>query len=667
MAENRITLKTVGELLGMKFIIPDYQRGYRWTKQQVNDLLNDLDEFRKKLEESRKEEQTSAKNVNKNEIDDFYCLQPLVVKECIEDKQKFLDNLPKNIDEDILKITRQAIADATKWEVIDGQQRLTTIYLILYYLKNDQQIYEDLYSISYQTKGGLETFVEAVFNNINQKESFDEFVKANKSWNNVDFYHVFQTISAIFEWFKDKDNSLQKIFAETLLHKVKFIWYESFDEDPIKVFTRLNIGKISLTNAELIKSLLLNRTNFSMSDIDHLKLRQREIANEWDVIEYTLQNDEFWLFLKEIGYNRPTRIDVIFDLICEQNKLELDKEKYKQIGSDDYRTFRYFYEYYYTKQSSIKTCWNEVKACFQTFKEWFNDLELYHYVGYLINEGVEIKDLYDLWTYNSTKASFIASLKERICLRLKEKDCYDVNKQYEVEGGPVKTKCKPLLLLHNIQTVIDQNKFLALKEEYKLPVFYKFPFHLYKRESWDVEHIDSNTTNGLENEKDQKEWLKYALLDRRIDNPELREKITSFIKNESNKPAFGDLVKEIETLKNDNEVWDDADADKNKIWNFVLLDAGTNRGYGNSIFPAKRRMIIGKDQGSRYIINDDLEIVCQEGEIAFIPPVTKNVFMKYYNVSEVNFQSWTKDDAKPYKENIKETLREFGVIDSSEN
>ena len=270
MAENRITLKTVGELLGMKFIIPDYQRGYRWTKQQVNDLLNDLDEFRKKLEESRKEEQTSAKNVNKNEIDDFYCLQPLVVKECIEDKQKFLDNLPKNIDNDILKITRQAIADATKWEVIDGQQRLTTIYLILYYLKNDQQIYEDLYSISYQTKGGLETFVEAVFNDINQKESFDEFVKANKSWNNVDFYHVFQTISAIFEWFKDKDNSLQKIFAETLLHKVKFIWYESFDEDPIKVFTRLNIGKISLTNAELVKSLLLNRTNFSMSDIDHL-------------------------------------------------------------------------------------------------------------------------------------------------------------------------------------------------------------------------------------------------------------------------------------------------------------------------------------------------------------------------------------------------------------
>lgn len=667
MVENKITLKTVGELLDMKFFIPDYQRGYRWTKQQVNDLLNDLDEFRMKLEESKKDEQTLDKNINKNEVDDFYCLQPLVVKECLEDKQKFLDNLPKNIDDDILKITRQAIAEATKWEVIDGQQRLTTIYLILFFLKNYQQIDKDLYSINYQTKGGLDYFVNEVFSDINQKQSFDGFVKTEESWNNIDFYHVFQTINTIFEWFKDKGSNLQASFAETLLHKVKFIWYESFDEDPIKVFTRLNIGKISLTNAELVKSLLLNRTNFSTSDIDHLKLRQREIASEWDMIEYSLQNDEFWLFLREIDYNRPTRIDFIFDLICEQNKLELGKEKYELIGSDDYSTFRYFYEYFNTEQSSIKTCWDAVKACFQTFKEWFDDLELYHYVGFLINEGVEIRDLYDLWTYSSTKASFVAFLKERICIILKEKDCYDVNKQYEVEGGPAKTKCKPLLLLHNIQTVIDQNKFLALKEEYKLPVFYKFPFHLYKRERWDVEHIDSNTTNGLENEKDQKEWLKYALLDRRIDNLEFREKITAFIKNESNKQAFGDLAKEIETLKNGNEVWDDADADKNKLWNFVLLDAGTNRGYGNSIFPAKRRMIIGKDQGTRYIINDDLEIVCQEGEIAFIPPVTKNVFMKYYNVSEVNFQSWTKDDAKQYKENIKETLGEFGVLDSSEN
>ena len=39
MAENKIELKSVSELLGMKFFIPSYQRGYRWTEQQVKDLF----------------------------------------------------------------------------------------------------------------------------------------------------------------------------------------------------------------------------------------------------------------------------------------------------------------------------------------------------------------------------------------------------------------------------------------------------------------------------------------------------------------------------------------------------------------------------------------------------------------------------------------------------
>ena len=89
------------------------------------------------------------------------------------------------------------------------------------------------------------------------------------------------------------------------------------------MFTRLNIGKISLTNAELIKALFLNRSNFNMGDDGYIQLRQREIASEWDNIEYALQDDEFWLFLhnlKEKGYDRPTRIDFIFDLICKQNR-----------------------------------------------------------------------------------------------------------------------------------------------------------------------------------------------------------------------------------------------------------------------------------------------------------------------------------------------------------
>ena len=102
------------------------------------------------------------------------------------------------------------------------------------------------------------------------------------------------------------------------------------------------------------------------------------------------------------------------------------------------------------------------------------------------------------------------------------------------------------------------------------------------------------------------------------------------------------------------------------MWNIVLLEAGTNRGYGNALFPAKRRCIIGKDQGKTYLIdNETLEVSSQDGAIAFIPPVTKNVFLKYYNTSIENLREWSESDAEAYKENILKTLSVFGVEDST--
>lgn len=68
--ENKIKETAVAELLGMNFFIPGYQRGYRWTEQQVNDLLNDINEF-------------------EPENNSWYCLQPLVTKKTILDINQF--------------------------------------------------------------------------------------------------------------------------------------------------------------------------------------------------------------------------------------------------------------------------------------------------------------------------------------------------------------------------------------------------------------------------------------------------------------------------------------------------------------------------------------------------------------------------------------------------
>ena len=106
MTENYIGLKPISEILGMNFFIPSYQRGYRWTKQQVEDLLNDIWEFSSKPNKSEKE---------------FYCLQPVIIR---------LMN-----SEEILEKKLNSVLDNNKWyEVIDGQQRLTTIKILISYL-----------------------------------------------------------------------------------------------------------------------------------------------------------------------------------------------------------------------------------------------------------------------------------------------------------------------------------------------------------------------------------------------------------------------------------------------------------------------------------------------------------------------------------------------------
>ena len=84
---SEISLKAINDLKGYEFVVDSYQRGYRWESKQVKKLLDDLLEF------SEKEE-------------GYYCLQPLIVRKISENK----------------------------YELIDGQQRLTTLYILLKHL-----------------------------------------------------------------------------------------------------------------------------------------------------------------------------------------------------------------------------------------------------------------------------------------------------------------------------------------------------------------------------------------------------------------------------------------------------------------------------------------------------------------------------------------------------
>ena len=71
-----LSLKTVGDLHDHSFFIPSYQRGYRWEKDQVLALMNDLHDFEKR---------------SNNDPKKFYCLQPLVVMKQGKDGWEVVD------------------------------------------------------------------------------------------------------------------------------------------------------------------------------------------------------------------------------------------------------------------------------------------------------------------------------------------------------------------------------------------------------------------------------------------------------------------------------------------------------------------------------------------------------------------------------------------------
>lgn len=631
MADNNIDLKSIRQLLGMNFFVPSYQRGYRWTTQQVNELLEDIKDF--------------CYSPNS-----FYCLQPIVVREMSGDE----------INEHQLK----AENDCKWYEVIDGQQRLTTILLILNAYKDalySNDLPTEFYRLTYERERNSKNKLLDGLETLNEVDA-----------SSIDRLHVSEAMTYIRKWREEKHISagnLCNAFLDVkpdpndpkndLANNVRVIWYESAEKDPVAVFTRLNIGKISLTNAELVKALILNRSNFKENkDSDVLRLRQQEIASEWDAIETTLQDNTFWMFLHDENYDRPTRIDFIFDLIRQENSLQLEAQELAQIGTDQYQTFRYFYAYFKNKgRVDIEICWGKIKQYFQAFCEWYDDAELYHYIGFLLVYATpSLNKLIKEWQNCANKLAFRKYLKAQIKSIISK--CPPSDFDYNLDGSD-KGKCKPILLFHNIQTAVNLNKNNETKT---VDMAYRFPFDAFNTEKWDVEHINSNTTNPEEDESTRREWILNVYMSL---SEELQKVVNVYFDilkptEEQTKETFEKVKDYIPELNK----W--TQQEKNRLWNYVLLDSRTNRSYGNAIFSVKRRIIIGKDSGKTVAVpqlkrDGSIELKKPlKGESCFVPPVTRQVFLKYFSPTVGNNNYWDRlIDAPAYLEDIIRCIKQL--------
>ncbi len=645
---NKITLYSISQLLEMDFYIPSYQRGYRWTEQQVTDLLTDIYTF------AIKDNKTDG---------EFYCLQPIVVKEhSWETKAGDLKN---------------------GWEVVDGQQRLTTLKILFSYLEK-----EHLGSKSLKSQYGKNPFTLDYETRTQTEEFINNITTSNRD--NIDFYHISNAYRYISEWFenKEKQHGVRSSILNTLVYNykekdnpnkgvVQVIWYQIQDNvSVIDSFIRINLGKISLTNSELIKALFLQERLFGNalnSNVEIAKIRRLEIASEWDRIENMLQDDDFWWFINKGEKKLPARIEFIFDIISNlaiqndpEKKLriglseeEITKRKtthptiQEKIGVDHYATFRYFYQKFDKIENFevLKDEWDTVKEYFLTFEEWFNDPVWYHYIGFLISCGEKVLDILDYVKWDSmtkakiqTKEEITASLKKRIAKRFTT-----VRWELDNEGNAFldlaynnknKQIIRELLLLFNVEYIVQQSKYKTL--------LYKFPFKAFKEivnddgvsSSWDVEHIDSFTTNKLKSRDSRLDWLDLALEDVEINDLNLLKRINDFRTNINSTEDFGKIQNEI--ITQEGEISDNDDATKNNIGNLTLLDAGTNRGYGNALFATKRRKIIEKDKRG-----------------IFIPICTKNVFLKYFDDKGSLRNKWTIDDVIKYRNVLTDTTLDF--------
>ena len=616
-----ISMKTVGELKDFKFAIPNYQRGYRWARQHVKEFLDDIWEF------------------SVHDKSHIYCIQPLVVCERHENFSQLLKDVKSKENwHDIRKFVEENSAEEKQtWEVIDGQQRLTTISIVMQMLNSKKQPFK----LAYDTLLRKEDKI----NNISSLSSED-------AKSDINFHFMLEARNTIETWLNEKekkDETVKQTMFNTILNRVKFIWYKTEEDKPISVFTRLNVGRISLTSSELIKALFLNRENFKGDNDEITRAKQTEIAQVWDRIENQLRDAEFWLFLRNLNkkhqdmWSKPTRIDFLLDFLCDEqivNKMNKCNNKgfklsYDDdiVGKDQYRTFRIYYECYKLQDHKklFLELWQFVKEIFDIWAEWYSDYELYHYVGYVLTEkAMSLVDLVTAWL-DKTRDGFISDIKEQIKKHLKKKNCQDLERNYSINGKDNKRDCIPLLLLHNVETVVWQNKVLTSNEQYRLGVFYKFPFHLYKIEHWDVEHIDSATENDLTDENDQKNWIlgAYQCLTEEQKN-ELDPKLNEFFceKNDSGQDSsitFDDIYKDLTTKLNLSSNSSGSSTWKNKVQNYVLLDSSTNRSYKNAIFPDKRSHIVGKEKGVHKIAvwhENRIEEEEEKFQSAFVPVCT---------------------------------------------
>lgn len=575
------------------FIIPYLQRAYKWKEKQAKQMLEDFSEF-------LKQEKT------------YYCMQPLAVV-------KIGDN---------------------KYELLDGQQRLTTLLILWRILFESDEKTSYPYKFEYERDSSESNTLINRYSFITES---DEIKKGE--YGNIDEYYMSKVYGAIKLYFDNPNNkktdeqkadNYKETFKKLLKGEGKhilFLWYEVNEEEKHTTFAHLNSGKIELTCSELIKAILLSDGN--KESLDNNRLPDKSlVAAQYAEMEEAFNDDRLWYMLQtdEPLYN-GSRMDLLFNMVLNINR--------KAYEADPKAAF---YKVY-ARRADLSRFWKDCRAYFVRIMDLYKNPYTYHYIGYLTyTEG---NNKIDDWV-KVYKESGLKGCIEQLKSKVRESISGLGDLEKITYSDTSKATLRKIFILHNIQTILIHYETIK-KANLGLRFSYEqFPFELLYSQRWDIEHIASQTGNPLTKIQDCKDWIASVRADYSeifVQRPDLNNEIDLFEKDskiEMFKQIYNEIVSSAEKNSPQN---------KDGLGNLVLLDSHTNRSYHNSLYKRKRKIILAASN----IDNQN-----NEYQVTYIPRCTLNVFLKTYNTGlDVKLGEWTQDDYDKYLGDLKEKLEQI--------
>ena len=335
--EIKCEKKVIREIFNMWYCIPDYQRAYVWDTDQVRDLLDDT---------------ISAYRENK-------------------EAQYFLGSM-------VLKINEKSENNVsyTEYELLDGQQRITTVFLILACMRDmltDYPQYQNsLAGFVYQAEDAILQQPERMRIIFNIRSDVRDFVnehikplhgtcddallkeKMQAKDVNISIRNMANAMLVAHEFLEENKSDIIG-YLSYFLNKVLMIYVATEElQDAFQLFTVLNNRGVKLSSSDILKAE--NLKELSAAD-------RTSWATRWEEME-TYFGEDFDKFLSHIRTilvkkKQTTTLLKEFDEFVYSNQ-EYDRTQKKYVprtpilrrGRD---TFELLYSYYHTYQEVFDT------------------------------------------------------------------------------------------------------------------------------------------------------------------------------------------------------------------------------------------------------------------------------------------------------------------------